>query len=111
LLLCAILATAVDEMGHDSERAASIYQHQAQGADTVITQAIDAHAAAELRQDGTWPEPASPTGQWHVNGTPAWRVSPGDVRDPSQFAELRCCLERVTRIELALSAWEVSVTI
>jgi hypothetical protein len=49
--------------GHDSERAAIIYQHQAQGADTVITQGIDAHAAAELRQDGTWPEPASPTDQ------------------------------------------------
>jgi hypothetical protein len=29
----------------------------------VITQAIDAHAAAELRQDCTWSEPASPTDQ------------------------------------------------
>ena len=38
-------------MGHDSEHAAIIYQHQAGGADTVITRAIDAHAGAELRRD------------------------------------------------------------
>jgi len=38
-------------MGHDSERAAIIYQHQARGADAVITRAIDAHADAELRRD------------------------------------------------------------
>jgi integrase len=30
-------------MGHDSERAAIIYQHEAQGADLAITNAIDAH--------------------------------------------------------------------
>ena len=30
-------------MGHDSERAAIIYQHEAQGADLAITSAIDAH--------------------------------------------------------------------
>ncbi len=38
-------------MGHDSERAAIIYQHQAKGADTAITRAIDAHADAELRRE------------------------------------------------------------
>ena len=38
-------------MGHDSERAAIIYQHQARGADAVITKAIDAHADSELRRD------------------------------------------------------------
>jgi hypothetical protein len=30
-------------MGHDSERAAIIYQHEAQGADLAITNAINAH--------------------------------------------------------------------
>jgi integrase len=30
-------------MGHDSERAAMIYQHQVRGADRAITRAIDAH--------------------------------------------------------------------
>jgi integrase len=34
-------------MGHDSERAAMIYQHEARGADTAITSAIDAHIEAE----------------------------------------------------------------
>jgi integrase len=34
-------------MGHDSERAAMIYQHQARGADKAITSAIDAHVQAE----------------------------------------------------------------
>jgi integrase len=34
-------------MGHDSERAALIYQHEARGADRVITDAIDAHVQAE----------------------------------------------------------------
>lgn len=47
-------------MGHDSERTAIIYQHQARGADAVITQAIDAHADVELRLDDegdgeSWP--------------------------------------------------------
>jgi integrase len=36
-------------MGHDSERAASNYQHEACGADAAITRAIDAHAQAERR--------------------------------------------------------------
>jgi len=34
-------------MGHDSEHAAMIYQHQAQGADKAITNAIDSHVQAE----------------------------------------------------------------
>ena len=37
-------------MGHDSERAAMIYQHQARGADKVITSHIDAHVQAECRK-------------------------------------------------------------
>ncbi len=34
-------------MGHDSERAAIIYQHEARGADAAITRAIDAHVESE----------------------------------------------------------------
>ena len=34
-------------MGHDSERAALIYQHEARGADQAITSAIDSHVQAE----------------------------------------------------------------
>ena len=36
-------------MGHDSERAAMIYQHEACGADQAITNAIDSHVQAEQR--------------------------------------------------------------
>ena len=40
-------------MGHDSERAAMIYQHVARGADQAITDAIDTHVQAEKRnKDG-----------------------------------------------------------
>jgi integrase len=38
-------------MGHDSERAAMIYQHKARGADKNITDAIDNHVQAEKRSD------------------------------------------------------------
>jgi hypothetical protein len=37
-------------MGHDSERAALIYQHEARGADKRITEAIDFHLQAEYGQ-------------------------------------------------------------
>jgi integrase len=38
-------------MGHDSERAAMIYQHQAQGADKAITDAIDTHVEGEQHKN------------------------------------------------------------
>ncbi len=38
-------------MGHDSERAAMIYQHEARGADQSITRAIDTHVQAEQASD------------------------------------------------------------
>jgi hypothetical protein len=38
-------------MGHDSERAAMIYQHEARGADAAITNAIDSHIDAEQSTD------------------------------------------------------------
>ena len=39
-------------MGHDSERAAMIYQHEAQGADKAIASAIDTHVQAEQARRG-----------------------------------------------------------
>jgi integrase len=39
-------------MGHDSERAALIYQHDAQSADKAITNAIDTHVQAEQTRCG-----------------------------------------------------------
>jgi integrase len=38
-------------MGHDSERAAMIYQHEARGADKAVTNAIDTHVEDERRDD------------------------------------------------------------
>ena len=38
-------------MGHDSERATMIYQHEARGADQLITNAIDAHVQGEQGKD------------------------------------------------------------
>jgi hypothetical protein len=38
-------------MGHDSERAAMIYQHEARGADQKITNAIDTHVQTERGKD------------------------------------------------------------
>jgi integrase len=38
-------------MGHDSERAAIIYQHAARGADEAITEAMDAHVEADQADD------------------------------------------------------------
>src|ERR1700733_11329730 len=42
-------------MGHDSERAAMIYQHEARGADKAITDAIDTHVQAERDDDEDGP--------------------------------------------------------
>jgi len=39
-------------MGHDSDRAAMIYQHEARGADKTSTDAIDTHVQAEQAQRG-----------------------------------------------------------
>ena len=41
--------------GHDSERAAMIYQHEARGADQLIASAIDAHVQGEQRKDDEGP--------------------------------------------------------
>jgi integrase len=47
----AALRDLMARMGHDSERAAMIYQHEARGADKAITKAIDTHVEDEKRKD------------------------------------------------------------
>jgi integrase len=42
-------------MGHHSERAATIYQHEARGADQLVTSAIDAHVQGGQHNDGEGP--------------------------------------------------------
>ena len=46
----AALKDLMARMGHDSERAALIYQHEARGADKRITDAIDTHVQDEQAQ-------------------------------------------------------------
>ena len=48
----ASLKDLMARMGHDSERAAIIYQHEAQGADLAITSAIDAHIETAKASQG-----------------------------------------------------------
>ena len=58
-------------MGHDSERAVTIYQHEARGADTTITSAIDAHVEpwqGHADDVGGASEAVASVGR-HVNGT------------------------------------------
>ena len=47
----AALRDLMARMGHDSERAAMIYQHQAQGADQAITSAIEGQIEAARTDD------------------------------------------------------------
>jgi hypothetical protein len=63
----ASLKDLMARMGHDSERAAIIYQHEARGADLVITSAIDAHI-----------ETAKATEGQHHNGTPKGQRKPAN---------------------------------
>ena len=62
------LRVLMARMGHDSERAAMIYQHEARGADKAITDAIDKHVDEQRQDDdgddGTAgvPVPALPNG-------------------------------------------------
>ena len=48
----ASLKDLMARMGHDSERAAIIYQHEARGADLAITSAIDAHIETAKASQG-----------------------------------------------------------
>ena len=59
--------------GHDRERAALIYQHEARGADKRITDAIDFHVQAERDQGD---DDRAVLGRWcPVNGT-LWHGRP-----------------------------------
>jgi hypothetical protein len=49
-------------MGHDSERAAKIYQHQERGVGRAITSAIDAHVEAEREEARRDDGPSRPPG-------------------------------------------------
>jgi hypothetical protein len=76
----ASLKDLMARMGHDSERAAIIYQHEARGADLTITSAIDAHIATAKASQGQH-EDGSPEAQREVAKGPL--MAHGDQQDPS----------------------------
>ena len=69
-------------MGHDSERAAIIYQHEARGADLAITSAIDAHIeTAKASQDQ--PNDGSPEAQLKFRNGPL--MAHGDQQEDNKL--------------------------
>jgi hypothetical protein len=99
-------------MGHDSERAAIIYQHAARGADQAITEAMDAHVEAQQTagERGTMTLLACLCQQTNctlIARTGLWVAV--DRKSPPMLSALTLgfSVERVTGIEPALSAWEV----
>jgi hypothetical protein len=98
-------------MGHDSERAALIYQHEARGADQRITDAIDFHVQAERDQGDN--DDDGPAGALVplANCTLIARKAITTVKQQGPgsgtvILTWAFVLERVTGIEPALSAWE-----
>jgi hypothetical protein len=89
-------------MGHDSERAALIYQHQARGADKIITDSIDAQVEAERRRPD---DDDGEAGAWcrSANGPGPGQLHSGANGSSSNRA--RCLRkthsERATVIEIA----------
>jgi hypothetical protein len=79
-----------------SERAAMIYQHEAQGADKTITNAIDTHVDAEQARRGDDEDgPACvlvPAGQWPANGPDGNRwPSTNAARSRKETPDLLLC--------------------
>ncbi|MFD8558342.1 hypothetical protein ACFV1N_13770 [Streptosporangium canum] len=91
-------------MGHDNEWAALRYQHRSAKGDRFIADGLDALVRAERDQDGG--------GRWcrWPNG-PAVKTTGNDQGLGLGIMSLAraFCVERVTGIEPALSAWEVSI--
>jgi hypothetical protein len=87
-------------MGHSTTHAALIYHHRTPERDKLIADAMGKLAKAELRQRGR------PSGTQRARkGKRACRCQRCRLLImPVSWAE---AVERVTRIELALSAWEV----
>jgi integrase len=81
----ASLKDLMARMGHDSERAAIIYQHEAQGADLAITSAIDAHieAAKPGQRQAVDRPPGTPLGS--ANGPLMARGGQQDASDAEGY--------------------------
>ena len=100
-------------MGHDSPRAALIYQHATAQADRAVAALDDV-----LRAHGGLGEPKEPGGgatmTGTTNGTPMARRRSRTLNPQRLWSEIKpltwlFVVERVTGIEPALSAWEADV--
>jgi hypothetical protein len=105
----AALKDLMTRMGHDSERAALIYQHEARGADRRITDAIDSHVQAERDDEDGAAARSSRLANCMLTARKADDCS-RTIKARIQAILLTCAftVERVTGIEPALSAWELA---
>ena len=78
----ASLKDLMARMGHDSERAAIIYQHEARGADLAITSAIDAHIETAKARQGQ-PGEGTPQVQLKCGNGPL--MAHGDQQDVNKL--------------------------
>jgi integrase len=78
----ASLKDLMARMGHDSERAAIIYQHEARGADLAITSAIDAHIeTAKASQD----QPGDGAPQVQIESANGPLMAHGDQQEANEL--------------------------
>ncbi|MFD8556775.1 hypothetical protein ACFV1N_05725 [Streptosporangium canum] len=101
----ASLADLKARMGHDSDRAALIYQHATQDADQKIADALSARVEAEQRKSDCGTAAPAPVG----NGPLRARVPHTKLRrevfwlvEPRRFELLTSCLQRRMPIMLDL---------
>ena len=78
----ASLKDLMARMGHDSERAAIIYQHEARGADLAITSAIDAHIETAKASQG---QPGDGTPQVQLKSGNGPLMAHGDQQDVNEL--------------------------
>jgi len=78
----ASLKDLMARMGHDSERAAIIYQHEARGADLAITSAIDAHIGTAKAGQG---QPGDGTPQVQLKSGNGPLMAHGDQQDVNKL--------------------------
>lgn len=76
----ASLRDLMARMGHDSERAAIIYQHEARGADQVITGALDAYIETATTRLGRLDDRSTEADAHAANGP---LMAHRDQQDPS----------------------------
>jgi hypothetical protein len=99
-------------MGHSSTRAARVYMHVRRERDKEIAATLDRMAKRHLKRAAMRCNDQLPAARSGTPGTRSEERLPMISGLPAQPCRWpgNTCLERVTRIELALSAWESEAT-